>query len=506
MPKKDEAGLSLLEFSPVAIVDIGSNSIRLMIYDGLRRAPLPLFNEKLICGLGRGVALTGRLTDEAVERALRELRRFKIMCKQVGARQVFAVATAAVRSAENGPAFVKRAEDALGARVSVLSGKKEARFTALGLLAGIPGAEGIVGDLGGGSLELVDISDGEICGGTTLPLGPLHLMDVAERSIDKARDVVDKMLAGVELLDNLKGRTFYAVGGAWRNLARVHMAQNHYPLNVLHHYDMPRDAAQGISSLVSGLSAETLQEIRIVSKDRSETLPYGALVLDRLLEHAKPRNVVISAYGVREGLLYSKLPKKSRSRDPLISACRDFARLRARSPKHAFEMCAWTDQLFTEGGLPETTNERRLRHAACMLADISWRAHPDYRGNRSFAIISQGAFVGVDHPERIFLALVVFYRYEGVWSEEASSDIRELLDHEATYRARVISSAQRLAYLLSGAMPGLLPKIRLDSEDQKTLKLVLPKSHGDLAGERVEKRFAELAMLAGKRPEIVIGS
>ena len=504
--KKDEAGLSLLEFSPVAIVDIGSNSIRLMVYDGLRRAPLPLFNEKLICGLGRGVALTGRLTDEAVERALRELRRFRVMCKQVGARQVYAVATAAVRSAENGPEFVKRAEDALKARISVLSGKKEARLTAMGLLAGIPNAEGVVGDLGGGSLELVDIQAGEIGGGTTLPLGPLHLMDVAEHSVSKARELVDEMLAGVDLLASLKDRTFYAVGGAWRNLARVHMAQNHYPLDVLHHYDLPRDAAQGISSLVSGLSAETLQEIRIVSKDRSETLPYGALVLDRLLELGQPRNVVISAYGVREGLLYSKLPKKSRGRDPLIAACRDFARLRARSPKHAFEMCDWTDQLFAESGLPETANERRLRHAACMLADISWRAHPDYRGNRSFAIISQGAFVGVDHPERIFLALVVFYRYEGVWSDAAPPEIRELLDEHATYRARVISSAQRLAYLLSGAMPGLLPKIALQSKDRKTLKLVLPKSHGDLAGERVEKRFTELAMLLGKQSEIVVRS
>lgn len=506
MPKKDEAGLSLLEFSPVAIVDIGSNSIRLMVYDGLRRAPLPLFNEKLICGLGRGVAVTGRLTDEAVKRALRELRRFKVMCKQVGASRVFAVATAAVRSAENGPDFVKQAEAALNAKISVLSGKKEARLTAMGLQAGIPAAEGVVGDLGGGSLELVDIQAGEICGGITLPLGPLHLMDVSQRSMSTAHKLVDEMLADVELLDKLKGRTFYAVGGAWRNLARVHMAQNHYPLDVLHHYDMPRDAAQGISNLVSGLSAETLQEIRIVSKERSETLPYGALVLDRLLEKAKPRNVIISAYGVREGLLYSKLPKKSRGRDPLIAACRDFARLRARSPKHAFEMCDWTDQLFEGNGMTETPNERRLRHAACMLADISWRAHPDYRGNRSFAIISQGAFVGVDHPERIFLALVVFYRYEGVWSDAAPQEIRELLDEDATYRARVISSAQRLAYLLSGAMPGLLPKIGLRSKDRKTLKLVLPKSYVDLAGERVEKRFAELAMLVGKQPEIVTGS
>lgn len=504
MAKKKKAGRPLLEFVPVAIVDIGSNSIRLMVYDGLRRAPVPLFNEKLICGLGRGVAVTGRLPEDGVVRALRELRRFRALCKQIGVKQIYAVATAAVRSAENGPDFVRQAEEALNTRITVLSGKKEARFTAMGLLAGIPGAQGVVGDLGGGSLELVHIKDGEIFGGTTLPLGPLHLLDVSGQSIEKSKEIVDEMLAQVELLDDLKGQTFYAVGGAWRNLARIHMAQNHYPLHVLHHYDMPRDAAQGISSLVSGLSSETLQEIQIISKGRANTLPYGALVLDRLIERAQPGNVVISAFGLREGVLFSKLPKKYRSRDPLLSACRDFARLRARSPKHALELCDWTDQLFSGNGLKESASEKRLRHAACMLADISWRAHPDYRGDRSFAIISQGAFVGVDHPERIFLALVVFYRYEGIWSDQAPADMCELLDEEATYRARLISSAQRLAYLLSGAMPGLLPKVRLEFPSKKGLSLIVPRSLADIAGERVEKRLSELAMLAGKQPELVI--
>ncbi len=504
MVKKKKAGRPRLEFTPVAIVDIGSNSIRLMVYDGLRRSPLPVFNEKLICGLGRGVALTGRLADESVGRALRELRRFRVMCHQIGAQKIYAVATAAVRSAENGPDFVEQAQAALGAKISVLSGKKEAHLTAMGLLAGIPDADGVVGDLGGGSLEVVHVKAGEIHGGATLPLGPLHLMDVSGQSIEKAQKLTDKLLAEVDLLDGLKNQTFYAVGGAWRNLARIHMGQNHYPLHVLHHYDMPRDAAQGISSLVSGLGPETLQEIQVIPKDRAATLPYGAMVLDRLIERAQPRNVVVSAYGVREGLLFSKLPKKSRSRDPLLSACRDFALLQARSPKHAFELCSWTDQLFVDGGLSETANELRLRHAACMLADISWRAHPDYRGDRSFSVISQGAFVGVDHAERIFLALVVFYRYEGIWSDLAPSEMCELLDEDWTYRARIISSAQRLAYLLSGAMPGLLPRVKLQFDGKKGLRLELPKSLRDLAGERVEKRFAELAMLVGKQTKIVI--
>lgn len=506
LQKKKKGGRLVLEFSPVAIVDIGSNSIRLLVYDGLRRAPLPLFNEKLICGLGRGVAVTGSLNEDAVERALRELRRFRALGRQIGISKLYAVATAAVRDADNGPDFVKRAEEALGGKISVLSGKKEARLTAMGLLAGVPGAEGVVGDLGGGSLELVRVEGGEIRDGTTLALGPLHLMDVTSGSLDMARDIIDEALANVDLLDGLEPLSFYAVGGAWRNLARIHMAQNQYPLSVIHQYEMGRDAARSIANLVSGLSPETLREIRVVAKERSETMPYGALVLDRLLARARPNNVVISAFGLREGLLHSKLPKKVRARDPLLSSCSDFAQLRARSPKHARELCAWTDQLFGPGRLEETAQQRRLRHAACLVSDISWRAHPDYRAERSFSIISQGAFVGASHPERVFLALAAFYRYEGVWSDKAPAQISDLIDEDASFRVRVIASALRLAYLLSGAMPGLLPKIGLEYDERKKLKLLVPKDVADLAGERIEKRVAELAMLTGRKPEIEIGN
>ena len=372
---------------------------------------------------------------------------------------------------------------------------------------GIPGAEGIVGDLGGGSLELVDIQAGEICGGITLPLGPLHLMDVSQRSISTAHELVDEMLADVELLDKLKGRTFYAVGGAWRNLARVHMAQNQYPLDVLHHYDMPRDAAQGISSLVSGLSAETLQEIRIVSKERSETLPYGALVLDRLLEKARPRNVVISAYGVREGLLYSKLPKKSRSRDPLIAACRDFARLRARSPKHAFEMCDWTDSAVwwtTDCPKPPTS-------ADCGTRPVCWRTSV---GVHIPIIAVTGA--SRSFPREPSSASIIPNASSWRWS----SSIVTRGFGAMRRRRRFASCLTKTPPIAPGSSVQLsaspisfrercracFPKIGLRSKDRKTLKLVLPKAYADLAGERVEKRFAELATLVGKQPEIVVGS
>ncbi len=346
-------------------------------------------------------------------RAFAALRRFRALARQIGAKQVFAVATAAAREAANGEDFIDRAEAAVGAGIDVLSGKEEARYAALGVIAGIPEADGIAGDLGGGSLELIDIKDGKLRDGVTLPIGPLRLIDMSGGSINRARKIVDEYFDKAKILDKLKGRSFYAVGGTWRNLARLHMAQNKYPLHVLHHYTMTRQQATAVADLVSGLSPSSLKDIREVSRSRADTMPYGALVLNRLLEHSKPKDVVVSVYGVREGLLYSKLPRRKMQADALLSSCWDFARRYARSPEHELELCDWTDQLFGDAGLKENPAERRLRYAACLLADIGWRAHPDYRAERSLGMISQAAFVGVDHPGRVFLALTVYLSLRG---------------------------------------------------------------------------------------------
>ncbi|MGF7158669.1 exopolyphosphatase/guanosine-5'-triphosphate,3'-diphosphate pyrophosphatase [Rhodoligotrophos appendicifer] len=500
MKRKKLARAEPPKYQPVGIVDIGSNSVRLVVYDGPNRAPAPIFNEKIACGLGRGLALTGRLSDDATQRAVKALRRFRLLCEQMGAEKIYAVATAAARDAENGPNFIEMATEALGHRINVLSGKKEAELAARGVLSGIPDADGIVGDLGGGSLELVEVKDGEITDGVTVPLGPLRLMDLSGNSMEKARKIVDDTFADLPILQRQKGRSFYSVGGTWRNLAKLHMAQTNYPLQVLHHYRMTRPAARSLASLVSGLSADTVREIPAIQKTRADTLPYGALVLDRMLKKGKAKDVIVSAFGLREGLIFSKLEKNKRKRDPLIVACIDFARRYARSVEHEYELCDWTDQLFGGPTDKETPEEQRLRYAACFLADIGWRTHPNYRGERSVSLISQASFVGVDHPGRIFLAFTVFFRYEGPLSDSAPQDLMRMVDDDVIARARLISAAQRLAYVMSGAMPGMLPRIGLSMETPKALTLTVPKSLEPLLGERVERAFSELALLAGRAP------
>ena len=490
---------------PIAVIDIGSNSVRLVVYEGLVRSPTELFNEKALCGLGREVQSTGLLAADAVEHALATLKRFRALCDRMGVQKVFAIATAACRDAKNGRAFIRFAERILKTEIEVLSGSREAELTALGVISGVHRADGVVGDLGGGSLELVDVRGTRARNGLTRPLGGLALADISAKSLKKAEKYVKKSLTGLAMLKGCNGRTFYAVGGTWRSLARLHMWQTGYPLHVMHGYSISAEEALEFARLVHRVDVDTLSNIDVVNNARRPLLPYSALVLEYILRIGKPRQVVFSALGVREGLLYSLLKHKDQEKDALIEAARHLNQLRSRSPQHGEELLPWTDKLLASSGLEETIEERRLRHAACLLADIGWRAHPDYRGEQSLNIIAHGGFSGIDHPGRAYLALAVFFRHVGlVMDDELSPRLRELVSTRMLDRARVLGAALRLAYVVSAAMPNVLPKTTLAVERHR-LALHLPGAFASLAGERVLSRLRALARLIGREPVMLVG-
>jgi exopolyphosphatase/guanosine-5'-triphosphate,3'-diphosphate pyrophosphatase len=411
---------------PVGVIDIGSNSVRLVVYEGLTRSPTPIFNEKVLAGLGREVQTTKLLAPDAVDKALAALRRFRTLCDRIDVPSLWVVATAACRDAKNGKAFVDEAERICRTRIEVISGKREAELSALGVVSGFHRPDGIMGDLGGGSLELTDVRGHRVQPGITLPLGGLALQDVSKKSIKKAEKLVKKALGEVRLLEGGKGRSFYAIGGTWRSLARLHMWQKGYPLHVMHGYVIPAKEAYEFSGLVHRVDTETLSQIEAVADARRPLLSYAALVLEHLIDMARPKDIVISALGVREGLLYSMLDAEERREDPLIAAAQELNVLRSRSPAHGQELITWTDRFMASTGIEEIAEERRLRHAACLLGDIGWRAHPDYRGEQSLNIIANAAFVGIDHPGRAYLALAVFFRHVGLIDEEVSPRLREL--------------------------------------------------------------------------------
>jgi len=485
---------------PVAIVDIGSNSVRLVAYEALSRAPTPTFNEKALCGLGRGVALTGFLPQDAVAKALASLQRFRVLCRTMGISDVRVIATAAVRDAANGKEFLDLAERAIGERIELLSGGREAELSGLGVYSGIHLPDGFVGDLGGGSLELTEVSPSGVGKGVTLPLGGLSLVDLSERSPKKAARLARETLSKVRGLDALAGRTFYAVGGTWRALARLHMHQRQYPLDVMHNYAIPTRDALEFVKLIERVEADALSSIEFVSSARRPLLAYGAAVLEEIIRRAEPKEIVVSALGVREGLIYDSLPPEEQARDPLIVAARDFNRLRSRAPAHGEELFVWTGALIASSHLEETTEEARLRHAACLLSDVSWRAHPDYRGAQAYDLVANAAFVGIDHPSRGFLALAASYRHVS-GDHDLGLHSRALVTARQLDRARILGAAMRVAYIISAAMPGVLPRAPMVCQKGRVI-LTLPTDLAALNGERLQARVRQFARLIGCEPEI----
>jgi exopolyphosphatase/guanosine-5'-triphosphate,3'-diphosphate pyrophosphatase len=477
--------------APVAVIDIGSNSVRLVVYEGGRRAPLTHYNEKAICALGGELARTGRLGDAAVDETLALLRRFRLLAEQMGASPVHAVATAAVRAAGNGPAFVALAERALSAPVRVLSGTEEARLAAIGVLAGMPGADGIVGDLGGGSLELVDVAGGRAGEGETAPIGTLVLGEGAARPRDAVK-IVDEALSAMRLPRRARGRALHLVGGTWRAIARVDMERRDYPLHIIDRYTLdPREALK-IARLMRGLSPASLRAMPSVSGARIATIAYGALVLERLIGLGEPSAIIFSAHGLREGIMHSMLPGPIAAEEPLLASVRAIAAHNARSPGHGPELARWTEPLFGLGDDPESPEQRRLREAACHLGDIAWRAHPDYRGRRSIDIVVHGNLAGIDHPGRAFLALASYFCHANRIRDPAAQALTALVDKSEVARARVLGSAIRLSQALTGAWEGVLARCPLDLNEREVVVRV-PADLADMVGGAFNRRLARLA-------------
>jgi exopolyphosphatase/guanosine-5'-triphosphate,3'-diphosphate pyrophosphatase len=492
---------------PVAVLDIGSNSVRLVVYERHARSLTPLYNEKSSCALGRGLAQTGRLAYENIDRALTAIQRFALVVRLMKAGEVHVLATSAVRDASNSDAFVNAVEATMNAPVQVLSGEQEAHFAALGVVAGIPDFTGIVGDLGGGSLELSAIADGRDARGETHELGVIRLQDDSGRSPAKAREVVRARLARSQLLSGKPGGQFCAIGGTWRSLAKMHQVLRDYPLHMVQHYSAKAgDIGRLCDEIVDACAAgKTMPGADSVSSSRKELVPMGAAVLSEVLRAGKFDTVLFSALGVREGYLYGLLPEAEQQVDPLLQGAEEISILRSRSPAHAEDLIEFTADFLAAIHVSETPAEERLRRVACYLSDIGWRGHPDYRGEQSVDLVAYASLTGVDHAARAFLAETLAVRYMGLKHKSMSQSLMALAGPSANMKARLLGAIFRVAYPMSAAMPGVLPRTHF-TLDGGRLRLHLPQDLAFLSGEHLEGRLDQLAGVAGiKASETVAG-
>jgi len=484
----------------VAVLDIGSNSVRMVIYDGFARVPFPLFNEKVACGLGRGLAKTGKLSPEGVLLAKKALTRFFKMGQILGISRTDLMATAAMRDAEDGPDFARWIEALFGSPVNILSGADEAQLAAHGVLCGIPDADGIVGDLGGGSLDVVSIDHGRFGNHETLPLGHLRLLEESDGKIEKAAGFIEKHMEKISWVSSARARNFYVVGGAWRSIARVFMYRAMYPLNVIDNYVVSKDQAVRLLNGIIKASPEELASIPTIAKRRVHTLPLVSLVMRRLIEMSEPAHLVFSGYSMREGQFLKSLPDELRYEDPLLAACSRLIEQRGRFEAHGHEIFDWMSPLFPV----ESKDERRLRLATCLLSDISWFEHPDFRASHAFQRALHLPFAGLTHRDRAMLAFAIAFRYDGEPKFFEETGIQELVDEEGMRRARTLGSALRLATTLCHGAPGLLGKTQL-SYDGGVLELTLPNDGIIFSSDPIQRRVQALVRALDGKKGIVEG-
>lgn len=468
-----------------------------MVFEGEGRLPVVAFNEKALCGLGRSLAATGRLDETGMECAIATLDRFTILLREMGISNIRAVATAAVRDAENGADFIRTVEKRCGFPVRILSGVEEARASACGVLVGLPGADGLMGDLGGGSLEIVDLQGGSIGDGVTLPLSPFLLAERYARDRKATIKHIDRVLADVPWLRCGRDREFYAVGGAWRAIARIHMEQTGYPLHILQSYVVERRELLDICKVIANMSRASLARIPGVPTRRAENLPLAATILQRIFTTVKPARLVVSSMGLREGLLYQEMPPEVRRLDPLLESCHEIAELSGRFPEHAQNLQEWIDPLFPD----EAPGDRRLRLAACMLSDVAWRGHPDYRAEKVLTEVLHGRFGGLDHRGAALIALALYICYGGEAGKGMAGTLERLLHEDDLLQARKIGLALRLGQRFSGGTSSALMLGRLEMTEDKVI-LKVKADAANMAGETVIRRLEALARVVGRRAAV----
>ena len=484
----------------IGVIDLGSNSLRLVVFERLGAALFPLFNEKVMCGLGRGIASTGRLSPDGVDLALVNLRRFVAFARAIGVDHLAVLATAAVRDATDGDVFAAQVEEQCRVPVRVIDGAEEARLSAAGVLAGIPDADGVVADLGGGSVELVQLRPavqsvpggdlGQIGRGVSLPLGPLRLNELG--TAKTLSDTVELVLTAAPILRAAAGKNLYLVGGAARAIARLHMEQTQYPLHIIHRYTLMRREAEGFLDIISRQSRKSLERITTISRKRLEVVPLAAFVLRKLITIGEPQRVVFSALGLREGYAHGLVPPGDRAADPLIAAYMAVGRRQSRFRLDGDRLQEWTAPLFPN--LPEPA--RRLHRAASWLSDMAWSEHPDYRARQAFARSLTLPFAGSTHSDRVFVATALHARYGGAVEDPVKDPSRYLLDDRSAQEARTLGLALRLAYTLCAGTIRLLRELRL-TRAGNTLVLEVPSESSLFVGETVQRRLDAVARSLG---------
>ena len=485
----------------VAVIDVGSNTVRLVHFRLEGRALWPVYNEKVMAGLGNGVAQSGQLNPDGVLIAKRALKRFQRLLDTNHISERHLVATAAVRNADDGAAFVADIAEHCGFDIQVLSGEDEGDLSAAGLICGIPNAHGVMGDLGGSSLELTRIESGQPSVAQTFALGPQEALKGAVLDRDPMTSLIDLTLKEASSLQR-GGGDFYAIGGAWRALAQIAFSRLEYPLHVVHQFRLTGDQVLALTEFVVTADAAALGDIDGVPSRRTGSLPFAALLLQRLVALGRCDGVVFSAYGLREGVLIKTVAPMVREIDPLVAGCEAMARPVSPASGFGRAVALWiAPALNALDPVFDGQRDGDLIQAACRLIDLGARMHPDHRVGLVRNSVLYAPIANADHVERVFLAAVLHFRYGGGERALLKRPAFAMLCDAQMLRARFVGLILRLAAKVSGRSCVLLERFSLQINGG-CVRLEVDEQVRDLYVERSASLVNAAAHLIGHKSDV----
>ncbi len=485
---------------PIAIIDIGSNSIRMIVYDGLFRSPAILFNERVLAELGKTLSTLGQLNAQNLDMAFFNLQRFKAVADNMKA-QCFVIATAALREASDGPEFTQKLKDELGLDVRIISGEEEAYLGYQGIISSFMEVDGVIGDLGGGSLELSVVEKSCYQKGESFPLGGLRLASGFSGVKALKKEIKKHIEPQIWLKNSAKDKNFYPIGGAWRSVAKYYISQTGYPLHLIHGLQVKAKDLKPYLYELAQMNARQLSRLTMISKRRRNVMATSALLMLEVLEHIRPKKICFSTFGVRDGLLYDHLSEEIQKQDPVLERCRYWEHQFSRF-NNGEAIYNWSSDLIKN----ETPQYQRLYKAACLLNDFGWFEHRDYRAELSFRrLLTQRFGGGILHKERMMLACIAYVFYGESLNDGLVKKSTLLLSKKQKKHALSYGLAIRLARRLGGGPSAPIAKSQLLlSNSHLTLKI--DKSLESFMGLHIDNIMADLAKNLDVEPQIEISN
>ena len=457
-----------------------------------------MYNERVFCALGAGVGKRGYLPDDTIDDALTAVVRFARIVQEADAGPMYVFATSAVRDATNGSVLTAAVHSRTGVEVDVISGNDEARLSADAVRYGLNLQDGIVADLGGGSLELALLKKGNVTRATSLPLGIVRLTAQMDGDISRMREEISRRIESVGWLKQSRSLCLVPLGGAFRAFTRLNIAENRHPLSIIHGYTAAPSVIQNRIDVLAGMSTRSLSTLSSIAARRRDSLPLTSMILEKLIKRSAPSAVAFAAVGVREGYVFSQMSRKEIADDPLAAGARAISLRDSRYGDTTDAFMTWIAPLMP----PKKVVRTRLQRAVCALSDMAWREHPDYRAIYAFERSIQFPFLGISHTERAFVALSLYLRYGGKPDDDVVTPYRSLLSKRAIRRAEVLGLALRLAYRISSGNPALLMQSSLSTKDGK-LAVTLPPNGAAPHDTRIATTIKRLCAARSLKPGTV---